>query len=80
MLYIFCITVALLILFTACTDKAASVNVLRFSQPTYSVNEGDGLLQPTLVLDGSLSTSFAMRVRSISITATGKYIIMIINM
>ena len=71
-------TLVLLILFTACNDLAASLNV-SFSQSTYSVKEGDRLLQPTLILNSSLSTSFTMRVRDKSITATGKYIIIVTN-
>ena len=61
----------LVILFIAATEFATSLNV-SFNQPTYSVNENDGVLQPVLVLSESSSTDITVQVRSTDKTATGE--------
>ena len=45
-----------------------------FSQSTYSVNEGDGVVQPVLVLSNPSSADITVQVRSNDNTATGKAI------
>ena len=45
-----------------------------FSQSTYSVNEGDGVVQPVLVLSNPSLTDITVQVRSNDNTATGKVI------
>ena len=64
------ITIVLLIIFTATTDFATSLNV-SFSQSSYSVNEDDGVVQPVLVLSNSSSTNVTIQIESRNITATG---------
>ena len=54
-----------------------SLNV-SFHQSSYSVNE-DQLLQPHLILNKQSSTDITVLIKSIDITATGKYINIIIN-
>ena len=49
--------------------------VVMFSQSTYEINEGDGLLQAVLVLSVSLASDTVLQVETSSITATGTYII-----
>ena len=43
------------------------------------INENDGLVQPVLVLNNSVATNITLQVITIDITATGKYINIIIN-
>ena len=51
-----------------CTDT-----LVTFSQSTYNVSEGSGLVQPELILNGSLSTDITVLVNSVNDTATGKW-------
>ena len=44
-----------------------------FSKTAYSVDEGDGLAQPVLLLSSPSSTAIAVKIRNIDNTATSKY-------
>ena len=55
-----------------------SLNV-SFHQSSYSVNEGDQLLQPQLILNEPSSTNITVLIKSIDITATGMYINIVLN-
>ena len=46
---------------------------VRFDQPTYSVNEDGGPVQPALVLSNPLSTDITVEVFNTDGSATGKY-------
>ena len=60
-----CLTyVAVLILF--------SDNTVRFSEATYSFNEGTERAQPVLVLSNPSSTNITVEVRDNAITAAGE--------
>ena len=66
--------IVLLALFTISIDLSTSLKV-SFHQSSYSVNEGDQLLQPQLILNELSSTNITVLIRSIDITATCEYII-----
>jgi len=63
-----CVTVALIILFTATTTFATSVN---FSQSTYSVGEDNGSVQPVLVLSNPSMTDITVEIEYINGATTG---------
>ena len=46
---------------------------MKFSQPTYSINEDRGPVQPVLVLSNPSSTDITVEVFSTNITAIGMY-------
>ena len=66
---IFAINVA-----SPCTDT-----LVTFSQSMYNVSEGSGLVQPILLLNGSLSTNITVLVNSVNDTATGEWSNIITN-
>ena len=47
--------------------------VLRFTQTTYNIGEGDALVQPMLTLSRPLSTDLTLQVLNSDLSATGKY-------
>ena len=57
-----------------CTDT-----LVTFSQSTYNVSEGSGLVQPELVLNGSLPTDITVQVNNINNTATGEWTIIVLQ-
>ena len=67
-----------LVLFATSIHLTTSLNV-RFHRSSYSVNEGDQLLQPQLILNEPSVTNITVLIKSIDITATGEYINIIIN-
>ena len=70
MLFMFLV---LLVLFAASVDLTTSLNV-SFHQSKYGVSEKDQLLQPLLVLTEPSSNNITVLIKSIDITATGKYV------
>ena len=48
-------------------------STVRFNQSTYSISEGDGLLQPVLILSNPSSTDITVQIRTNDNTTTGKY-------
>jgi len=44
-----------------------------FNQSTYSVNENEGLTQPTLIFSNPSSTAFTVQVTNTDGSATGEY-------
>ena len=75
---ILCNFVVLLVLFAASINLATSITV-NFHQSKYIVNEKYQLLHPQVVLNESSSTNITVQIKSTDITATGKYINIIIN-
>ena len=75
---LFCMFVVLLVLFAASVNLATSITV-NFHQSKYIVNEKDQLLQPQVVLNESSSTNITVQIKSIDITATGKYMNIVIK-
>ena len=53
-----------------------TVAVLSFDQPTYSIIEDTGLVQPTLVLSRPLFTNTTVLVSNTDINATGNFVCM----
>ena len=49
-------------------------SIIRFSHPTYHINEHHRVVQPTLVLKNPSSFNITVQVLDVSVTATGKYI------
>ena len=52
---------------------------MRFRQTTYSADEDDGPVKPTLVLSRSSSTAITVQVTSSDGSATGEYCSTLIN-
>lgn len=55
------------------TDVASTNSTLiKFRQPTYNINESDRLVQPVILLCGSLSTDIIIQVTTVDVTAYGE--------
>ena len=65
-------------IFTCFYMNTVAVSV-SFNQSTYMINKNDGLVQPVLVLNNSVTTDITLQVITNDITATGEYINIIIN-
>ena len=51
---------------------------IKFEQSSYSVNEGNGPVQPVLILTNPSSTSITVNILSFNGTATGMYSLVIL--
>ena len=54
-------------------DESSTAITVKFSQPTYSVNEDAGPMKPVLVLSNPSSTNITVQVFTTDGSATGEY-------